>query len=46
MGQVGIIHDLLVWLEVHLVQPLELDNVAAKLGYSKLIADALSTGRT
>ena len=35
MGQAGIIRDLLVWLESHLDQPLSLDNVAAKAGYSK-----------
>lgn len=31
----GIIRDLLIWLEGHLDQPLSLDNVAAKAGYSK-----------
>ncbi|WP_058912161.1 MDR efflux pump AcrAB transcriptional activator RobA [Entomohabitans teleogrylli] len=35
MDQVGIIRDLLTWLEGHLDQPLSLDNVAAKAGYSK-----------
>jgi AraC family transcriptional activator of mar-sox-rob regulon len=35
MDQAGIIRDLLVWLESHLDQPLSLDNVAAKAGYSK-----------
>lgn len=35
MDQVGIIRDLLVWLESHLDQSLSLDNVAAKAGYSK-----------
>lgn len=35
MDQAGIIHDLLAWLESHLDQPLSLDNVAAKAGYSK-----------
>ncbi|MEN3753556.1 MDR efflux pump AcrAB transcriptional activator RobA [Mangrovibacter yixingensis] len=35
MDQVGIISDLLNWLESHLDQPLSLDNVAAKAGYSK-----------
>ena len=35
MDQAGIIRDLLVWLESHLVQPLSLDNVAQKAGYSK-----------
>lgn len=35
MDQAGIIRDLLVWLEGHLDQPLSLDNVAAKAGYSK-----------
>ncbi|AKJ41320.1 right oriC-binding transcriptional activator [Pragia fontium] len=35
MDQASIIHDLLHWLESHLDQPLSLDNVAAKSGYSK-----------
>jgi len=35
MDQAGIIRDLLTWLESHLDQPLSLDNVAAKAGYSK-----------
>ncbi|MEI2602926.1 MDR efflux pump AcrAB transcriptional activator RobA [Erwinia aphidicola] len=35
MDQAVIIRDLLVWLESHLDQPLSLDNVAAKAGYSK-----------
>ncbi|MEB6334856.1 MDR efflux pump AcrAB transcriptional activator RobA [Serratia rhizosphaerae] len=35
MDQAGIIRDLLSWLESHLDQPLALDNVAAKAGYSK-----------
>jgi len=35
MDQAGIIRDLLVWLESHLDQPLSLDNVALKAGYSK-----------
>ena len=35
MDQAGIIRDLLVWLESHLDQPLSLDNVAHKAGYSK-----------
>ncbi len=35
MDQAGIIRDLLVWLENHLDQPLSLDNVAVKAGYSK-----------
>lgn len=35
MDQAGIIRDLLSWLEGHLDQPLSLDNVAAKAGYSK-----------
>ncbi|MEM6160301.1 MDR efflux pump AcrAB transcriptional activator RobA [Erwinia sp. P6884] len=35
MDQAGIIRDLLVWLESHLDQPLSLDNVATKAGYSK-----------
>lgn len=35
MDQASIIRDLLVWLESHLDQPLSLDNVAAKAGYSK-----------
>jgi len=35
MDKAGIIRDLLVWLESHLDQPLSLDNVAAKAGYSK-----------
>ncbi|WP_315309422.1 MDR efflux pump AcrAB transcriptional activator RobA [Pantoea vagans] len=35
MDQAGIIRDLLVWLESHLDQPLSLDNVAQKAGYSK-----------
>ena len=35
MDQAGIIRELLVWLESHLDQPLSLDNVAAKAGYSK-----------
>ena len=34
MDQAGIIRDLLIWLEGHLDQPLSLDNVAAKAGYS------------
>ncbi|MCH9408695.1 MDR efflux pump AcrAB transcriptional activator RobA [Pantoea agglomerans] len=35
MDQAGIIRDLLIWLESHLDQPLSLDNVAQKAGYSK-----------
>ncbi|KAA9002684.1 MDR efflux pump AcrAB transcriptional activator RobA [Affinibrenneria salicis] len=35
MDQASIIRDLLNWLESHLNQPLSLDNVAAKAGYSK-----------
>lgn len=35
MDQANIIRDLLSWLESHLDQPLSLDNVAAKAGYSK-----------
>ncbi|AIR70567.1 MDR efflux pump AcrAB transcriptional activator RobA [Dickeya fangzhongdai] len=35
MDQASIIRDLLNWLEGHLDQPLSLDNVAAKAGYSK-----------
>lgn len=35
MDQANIIRDLLDWLENHLDQPLSLDNVAAKAGYSK-----------
>lgn len=35
MDQAGIIRDLLTWLEGNLDQPLSLDNVAAKAGYSK-----------
>lgn len=35
MDQAAIIRDLLTWLERHLDQPLALDNVAAKAGYSK-----------
>ncbi|MDW2742967.1 MDR efflux pump AcrAB transcriptional activator RobA [Atlantibacter subterraneus] len=35
MDQAGIIRDLLSWLESHLDQPLSLDNVATKAGYSK-----------
>ncbi|QGH59800.1 helix-turn-helix domain-containing protein [Serratia proteamaculans] len=35
MDRVNIIHDLLDWIENHLDQPLLLDNVAAKSGYSK-----------
>ncbi|MBJ7222786.1 MULTISPECIES: MDR efflux pump AcrAB transcriptional activator RobA [unclassified Brenneria] len=35
MDQASIIRDLLNWLESHLDQPLSLDNVAAKAGYSK-----------
>lgn len=35
MDQASIIHDLLHWLESHLDQPLSLDHVAAKAGYSK-----------
>ncbi|MGV3345851.1 MDR efflux pump AcrAB transcriptional activator RobA [Enterobacteriaceae bacterium LUAb1] len=35
MDQASIIRDLLVWLESHLDQPLSLDNVATKAGYSK-----------
>lgn len=35
MDQAGIIRDLLTWLESHLDQPLSLDNVATKAGYSK-----------
>ena len=35
MDQAGIIRDLLVWLEGHLDQPLSLDHVAARAGYSK-----------
>ena len=35
MDQTSIIRDLLRWLDEHLDQPLSLDNVAAKAGYSK-----------
>jgi len=35
MDQAGIIRDLLFWLEGHLDQPLSLDHVAARAGYSK-----------
>ncbi|WON78103.1 helix-turn-helix domain-containing protein [Serratia sp. UGAL515B_01] len=35
MDRTNIIHDLLDWIEIHLEQPLLLDNVAAKSGYSK-----------
>ncbi|AGB81750.1 Right origin-binding protein [Serratia rubidaea] len=35
MDRANIIHDLLNWIETHLDQPLLLDNVAAKSGYSK-----------
>ncbi|AVJ16901.1 helix-turn-helix domain-containing protein [Serratia rhizosphaerae] len=35
MDRANIIHDLLDWIETHLDQPLLLDNVAAKSGYSK-----------
>ncbi|WP_337048424.1 helix-turn-helix domain-containing protein [Serratia fonticola] len=35
MDRANIIHDLLNWIENHLDQPLLLDNVAAKSGYSK-----------
>lgn len=35
MDQAGIIRDLLIWLEGHLIIPPSLDNVAAKAGYSK-----------
>jgi AraC family transcriptional activator of mar-sox-rob regulon len=35
MDQAGIIRDLLTWLESHLDQPLSLDHVAARAGYSK-----------
>ncbi|MCL2898823.1 MDR efflux pump AcrAB transcriptional activator RobA [Brenneria tiliae] len=35
MDQASIIRDLLNWLESHLDQPLSLDHVAAKAGYSK-----------
>ncbi|WP_367143319.1 MDR efflux pump AcrAB transcriptional activator RobA [Pantoea stewartii] len=35
MDQAGIIRDLLAWLESHLDQPLSLDNVSIKAGYSK-----------
>ncbi|MFI8415602.1 helix-turn-helix domain-containing protein [Serratia sp. NPDC078593] len=35
MDHANIIHDLLDWIETHLDQPLLLDNVAAKSGYSK-----------
>ncbi len=35
MDQAATIRDLLSWLERHLDQPLSLDNVAAKAGYSK-----------
>lgn len=35
MDQADIIRDLLIWLENHLDQPLSLDNVATKAGYSK-----------
>ncbi|MFC0229344.1 helix-turn-helix domain-containing protein [Serratia aquatilis] len=35
MDRTNIIHDLLDWIETHLDQPLLLDNVAAKSGYSK-----------
>ena len=34
MDRVNIIHDLLDWIETHPDQPLLLDNVAAKSGYS------------
>lgn len=35
MDQVGIIRELLNWLDSHLDVPLTLDHVAAKSGYSK-----------
>jgi len=35
MDRANIIHDLMDWIETHLDQPLLLDNVAAKSGYSK-----------
>lgn len=35
MDQSNIIRDLLYWIDTHLDQPLFLDNVAAKAGYSK-----------
>ncbi|WP_127959244.1 helix-turn-helix domain-containing protein [Serratia microhaemolytica] len=35
MDRNSVIHDLLDWIETHLDQPLQLDNVAAKSGYSK-----------
>lgn len=35
MNQGTIIFDLLTWLEDHLTNPLSLDNVALKAGYSK-----------
>lgn len=35
MDQNNIIRDLLYWIDTHLDQPLFLDNVAAKAGYSK-----------
>jgi AraC family transcriptional activator of mar-sox-rob regulon len=35
MDQVGIIRDLLSWLDSHLDMPLTLDHVAAKSGYTK-----------
>ncbi|WP_431223070.1 helix-turn-helix domain-containing protein [Serratia sp. L9] len=35
MDRADIIHDLMNWIETHLDQPLLLDNVAAKSGYSK-----------
>ncbi len=35
MNQGTIIFDLLTWLENHLTNPLSLDNVALKAGYSK-----------
>ncbi|MCX8581649.1 MULTISPECIES: MDR efflux pump AcrAB transcriptional activator RobA [unclassified Gilliamella] len=35
MNQVSIISDLIVWIEKNLEQPLSIDNVAQKSGYSK-----------
>lgn len=35
MDQTNIIRDLLAWLDNNLDQPLSLDNVATKAGYSK-----------
>ena len=35
MNQVSIISDLIVWIEKNLEQPLSIDNVSQKSGYSK-----------